>query len=137
MGIRSHIGNELMPKLVDSEHDRKSHTEIGHGARDPIVAPVPVLARRANDQLVHRALEPRSARTLTSRRAREFTGDELAVPGLAAVLSIVVIAVVAAFVFELVLLPLVIGLILFTAKDAAAGRSIAVCPVAPRANSRA
>jgi hypothetical protein len=55
--------------------------EIGHGARDPVVAPVPILARHANDQLLHLALEPRSARTLTSLRAREFTGDQLAVPG--------------------------------------------------------
>jgi hypothetical protein len=31
--------------------------------------------------LLHLALEPRSARTLTSLRAREFTGDQLAVPG--------------------------------------------------------
>jgi hypothetical protein len=55
--------------------------EIGHGARDPVVAPVPVLARHADDQLLYLALEPRSPRTLTSLQAREFTGDQLAVPG--------------------------------------------------------
>src|SRR5215475_8259442 len=49
--------------------------------RDAVVAPVLVLPRRANDQLLHLTLEPRSARTLTSLRAREFTGDQLAVPG--------------------------------------------------------
>jgi hypothetical protein len=55
--------------------------EFGHGARDPVVAPAPVFARQANDQLLDLALEPRSARTLTSLRAREFTGDQLAVQG--------------------------------------------------------
>jgi hypothetical protein len=55
--------------------------EIGHGACDPVVAPVLVLAHRANDQLLYLALEPRSAPTLTGLRAREFTGDQLAVPG--------------------------------------------------------
>ena len=55
--------------------------KIGHGARDPVVALVPVLTHHANDQLLHLALEPRSARTLTSLRARAFTGDQLAVPG--------------------------------------------------------
>jgi hypothetical protein len=46
----------------------------GHGARDPVVAPVLVLARRANDQLLHLALEPRSARTLTSLCGRPACG---------------------------------------------------------------
>ena len=48
---------------------------------NPVIAPVPVLARHANDQLLDLLLDPRSARALTGLRAIEFAGDELAVPG--------------------------------------------------------
>ena len=44
-----------------------------------IIAPVPVLARHANDQLLHVALDPRSTRAMTNLRAIEFAGDQLAV----------------------------------------------------------
>src|SRR5580700_611828 len=55
--------------------------EIGQGARNPVIAPVPVLARHANDQLLHLALDPRPTRAMTSLRAIEFASDQLAVPG--------------------------------------------------------
>jgi hypothetical protein len=55
--------------------------EIGQGARNPVIAPVPVLARHANDQLLHLALDPRSTRAMTNLRAIEFASDQLAVPG--------------------------------------------------------
>ena len=55
--------------------------EIGQGAHNPVIAPVPVLARHANDQLLHLALDPRSTRAMTNLRAIEFAGDQLAVPG--------------------------------------------------------
>jgi hypothetical protein len=35
--------------------------EIGQGARNPVIAPVPVLARHANDQLLHLALTARKS----------------------------------------------------------------------------
>src|SRR5580692_381804 len=54
--------------------------EIGQGAHNPVIAPVPVLARHANDQLLHLALDPRSTRATTNLRAIEFAGDQLAVP---------------------------------------------------------
>src|ERR1700704_4256853 len=55
--------------------------EIGQRARNPVIAPVPVLARHAEDQLLHFALDPWSARPLPSLRAVEFAGDQLTVPG--------------------------------------------------------
>src|SRR2546421_10657767 len=55
--------------------------EIGQCPRNPVIAPVPVLARHANDQLLDLSLDPRSARALTGLRAIEFAGDQLAVPG--------------------------------------------------------
>jgi hypothetical protein len=54
--------------------------EIGQGAHNPVIAPVPVLARHANDQLLDLALDPRSTRAMTNLRAIEFAGDQLAVP---------------------------------------------------------
>jgi hypothetical protein len=80
--LRSGCGWQTVPSQNIANRLIRNHIpEIGHGARDPVVAPVPVLARYANDQLLHLALEPRSAGTLTTLRAREFTGDQLAVPG--------------------------------------------------------
>ena len=46
---------------------------------EAVAALAPVLARHANDQLLHLALDPRSARTLTSLRVREFTSDHACV----------------------------------------------------------
>src|SRR5262245_64610573 len=54
--------------------------QIGQGADNPVIAPVPVLAGHAQDQLLERALDPRSAQTSTPLRAIEFAGDKLAVP---------------------------------------------------------
>src|SRR5438105_7317594 len=54
--------------------------EIGQGAHNPVIAPIPVLARHANDELLDLSLDPRSARALTGLRAIEFAGDQLAVP---------------------------------------------------------
>src|SRR6202158_57611 len=54
---------------------------MGQPPRDPVIAPVPVLARHANDQLLDLSLDPRSARASTPLRAIEFAGDKLAVPG--------------------------------------------------------
>src|SRR5258705_2603921 len=56
-------------------------SEIGQGARNPVIAPVPVLVCHAKDQLLPLALDPWSARALTGLRAIEFAGDQLAVPG--------------------------------------------------------
>src|SRR5437762_3285171 len=61
--------------------DRKPHIRDWPRRRNPIIAPVPVLARHANDQLLDLSLDPRSARALTGLRAIEFAGDQLAVPG--------------------------------------------------------
>jgi len=55
--------------------------QIGQGADNPVIAPVPVLAGHAHDQLLELALDPRSAQTSTPLRAIEFAGDKLAVPG--------------------------------------------------------
>src|SRR5205814_5452824 len=55
--------------------------EIGQRACNPVIAPVPVLAGHANDQLLDLSLDPRSARALSGLRAIEFAGDQLAVPG--------------------------------------------------------
>jgi hypothetical protein len=51
--------------------------EIGQGAHNPVIAPVSVLARHANDQLLDLSLDPRPARDLTGLRAIEFAGDKL------------------------------------------------------------
>jgi hypothetical protein len=66
------IANGLIGNLIP---------EIGQGAHNPVIAPVPVLARHANDQLLDLSLDPRPARALTGLRAIEFAGDQLAVPG--------------------------------------------------------
>jgi hypothetical protein len=47
------IANRLIGDLI---------SEIGQGAHNPVIAPVPVLARYANDQLLDLLLDPRSAR---------------------------------------------------------------------------
>lgn len=64
------IANRLIRNLVP---------EIGQRPRDPVVAPVPVLAGHANDQLLDLPLDPRSARP-SMRRAIELAGHELAIP---------------------------------------------------------
>ena len=66
------IANRLIGNLIP---------EIGQRPRNPVIAPVPVLARQANDQLLDHSPDPRSARALTGLRAIEFAGDQLAVPG--------------------------------------------------------
>jgi hypothetical protein len=48
--------------------------EIGQGAHNPVIAPVSVLARHANDQLLDLSFDPRPARALTGLRAIEFAG---------------------------------------------------------------
>src|ERR1022692_2706707 len=53
---------------------------LGQRTHNPVIAPVPVLARHANDQLLDLSLDPRSARASTGLRAIEFAGDQLAVP---------------------------------------------------------
>ena len=67
-----HIANRLIGNLI---------SEIGQGAHNPVIAPIPVLARHANDQLLDLSLDPRSARALTGLRAIEFAGNQLAVLG--------------------------------------------------------
>ena len=67
-----HIANGLIGNLKP---------EIGQGAHNPIIAPVPVLRGHANNQLLKLSLDARSARTSTGLRSIEFAGDKLAVPG--------------------------------------------------------
>ena len=55
-------------------------TQIGQRPRDPVIAPVPVLAGHANDQLLDLPPDPRSARASTGLRAIELAGDKLAIP---------------------------------------------------------
>src|SRR5580700_3117558 len=64
------IANRLIGDLIP---------EIGQGAHNPVIAPVAVLARHANDQLLDLSLDPRSAWALMGLRAIEFAGDQLAV----------------------------------------------------------
>jgi hypothetical protein len=47
---------------------------------NPVIAPAPVLARHANDQLLDLSLDPRPARASTRLRAIEFASDKLAIP---------------------------------------------------------
>src|SRR5216683_4961607 len=65
------IANRLIGNLVP---------QIGQRPRNPVIAPAPVLARHANDQILDLSLDPRSARASTGLRAIEFAGDELAIP---------------------------------------------------------
>ena len=60
--------------------DRKSHTQIGQRPRNPVIAPVPVLAGHANDQLLDLPPDPRPARASTRLRSIELAGDKLAIP---------------------------------------------------------
>jgi len=53
------ITNRLIGNLVP---------QIGQRSRDPVIAPIPVLAGQANDQLLDLTLDPRSARTSTVLR---------------------------------------------------------------------
>src|SRR6266568_8177706 len=55
--------------------------QIGQRPHDPVITPVMVLLRHANDQLLNLALDPRPARASTRLRAIEFAGNQLAVPG--------------------------------------------------------
>jgi hypothetical protein len=48
--------------------------QIGQRPRNPVMAPVPVLASHANDQFLDLSLDARSARTSTDLRAVEFSG---------------------------------------------------------------
>jgi hypothetical protein len=54
--------------------------QIGQRPRNPVKAPVPVLAGHANDQLFDLPLDPRPARTSTRLRAIELASDKLAIP---------------------------------------------------------
>jgi hypothetical protein len=65
------IANRLIGHLVP---------QIGQRPRNPVIAPVPVLAGHANDQLLDLSIDPRSARASTRLRAIEFAGDKLAIP---------------------------------------------------------
>jgi hypothetical protein len=53
---------------------------LASAPRNPVIAPVPVLAGHANDQLLDLTLDPRSARASTGLRSIEFAGDKLAIP---------------------------------------------------------
>ena len=55
--------------------------QIGQRPHNPVIAPVTVLPRHANDQLVNFSLDLRPAGASTSFRAIEFAGHEVAVPG--------------------------------------------------------
>src|SRR5258707_14030400 len=55
--------------------------QIAQRPRNPVIAPVTVLPRHANDQLLNFSLDPRPAGASTSFRAIEFAGHQLAVPG--------------------------------------------------------
>src|SRR5947199_9057208 len=55
--------------------------QISQRPRNPVIAPVTVLPRHANDQLLNFSLDPRPAGASTSFRAIEFAGNEVAVPG--------------------------------------------------------
>ena len=54
--------------------------QIGQRPRNPVKAPVSVLAGHANDQLLDLSLDSRSARASTRLRAVELAGDKLAIP---------------------------------------------------------
>src|SRR5271166_5332109 len=54
--------------------------QIGQRPRNPVITPIMVLPGHADDQLLNRSADPRSARTSTGLRAIELAGDELAVP---------------------------------------------------------
>src|SRR5271169_3243372 len=55
--------------------------QIGHCPRNPVIAPVPVLAGHANNQLFYLSLDAWPAWTATGCRAIELAGDQLPVPG--------------------------------------------------------
>ena len=65
------IANRLIGNLVP---------QIGQRPRNPVKAPVSVLAGHANDQLLNLSLDPRSAWASTGLRAIEFAGYMLAIP---------------------------------------------------------
>ncbi len=54
--------------------------QIGQRPHNPVIAPVTVLPRHANDQLLNFSLDLRPAGASTSFRAIEFAGHEVAVP---------------------------------------------------------
>src|SRR5262245_28119369 len=58
-----------------------SNPRLASAPHNPVITPVPVLARHANDQLLDLARDPRSAWAATGFRAIELAGDKLAVPG--------------------------------------------------------
>src|SRR4030081_1478884 len=55
-------------------------SQICQRPRNPVIAPVPVLAGHANDQFLDLSLDARSARTSTDLRAIEFSSYKLAIP---------------------------------------------------------
>jgi hypothetical protein len=55
--------------------------QISQRPHNPVIAPVTVLPRHANDQLLNFSLDPRPARASSSPRAVEFARHEVAVPG--------------------------------------------------------
>jgi hypothetical protein len=65
------IANRLIGNLVP---------QIGQRPCNPVIAPMPLLAGHANDQLLDLSLDPRSARASTGLRAIKLAGDKLAVP---------------------------------------------------------
>jgi hypothetical protein len=65
------IANRLIGNLVP---------QIGQRSRNPVIAPVQVLAGHANDQLLDLSLDSRSARVRAGLRAIELAGDKLAIP---------------------------------------------------------
>ena len=67
-----HIADGLIADLV---------SQIGQRPRNPVIAPVTVLPRHADDQLLNFSLDPSPAGASTSFRAIEFAGHQLAVPG--------------------------------------------------------
>ena len=54
-------------------------SQIGQRPRNPVIAPVPVLAGHANDQLLDLSPDPGPART-SRLRAIELVGEKLAIP---------------------------------------------------------
>jgi hypothetical protein len=53
---------------------------LANAPGNPVIAPVPVLAGHANDQLLDLPLDPGPARILPGHRAIEFAGHKLAIP---------------------------------------------------------
>jgi hypothetical protein len=76
--LRSGAGG-VTPQNIANRLIRNLVPQIGQRPRDPVIAPVPVLAARPNDQPLDLPLDPGPARAST-RGAIELAGDELAIP---------------------------------------------------------